>query len=348
MQHGTLVIGTQVQAQTDREQRQAIACNHSATHLLHAALRQILGDHVQQKGSLVRSQDLRFDFSHPQAVTAQQLQQIQQLVNQQIHNNTPVQTATMPLEQARQQGAIALFGEKYADAVRVLTMGQTKNRQPFSVELCGGTHVQHTGEIHLFHIMRESGIAAGIRRIEAVIGMAAYQYLMQQLTHLNQLAQQLNTSPDKLKERCTQLLQQNKQQQKQRDVLQQRLHQQTAQHLLHQAEDIGQGIQLLMQRDDMLDNESMKTLTDQLKSRLERGVICLAACPDDKPVLVVAVTRNLTSQFHAGKLMQYLVAQIDGKGGGRPDWAQGGGNNAAALPQALASIKPWLQKVLGS
>ena len=360
LHHGVMLAGIlhlqgQVQAQTDTAQRHATACNHSATHLLHAALRQILGAHVQQKGSLVRSDDLRFDFSHPQPLTSEQIQQVQQRVHQQICANSPVQTEIMSLEQAKQKGAMALFGEKYTDPVRVLTMGQMEQNdqskpnsklQPFSVELCGGTHVEQTGEIHLFHIIRETGIAAGIRRIEAVTGKYAYQYLMQQLHYLEQASQQLKTNPEKLATKITQLIQQNKQQQKQLESLQQQIDQQSCKQLLHQAEDMGQGIKLLIHRDDSLDSKSMKAVIDQLKNTLPQAVICLASSLDHKPVLVTAVTQNMTDRVHAGKLIQYLAQQIGGKGGGRADMAQGGGSDSAHLEQALASIRPWVQQAL--
>ena len=353
LHHGKVVQGAVVlqdpcHVETAKIERQATARNHSATHLLHAALRQTLGEHVQQKGSLVNSTHLRFDFSHPQPLTVEQIQQINQLVNQQIHLNTAVQTEIMPLEQAKQKGAMALFGEKYADEVRVLTMGRREQEkvfsiEPFSIELCGGTHIGQTGDIQLFHITKETGIASGIRRIEAITGATAYQHLIKQLSCFDTLVQALKTSPDKISERLQQLLQQNKAQQKQLETLQKQIARQNYQQLLSQAEDIGEGIKLLIHQDDKLDNKTARDLIDQLKNSLNKAVICLVSSTENKVSFLVGVSKSLTDKIHAGKLVQHIAAQLDGKGGGRSDLAQGGGN-PAKLAQALAGVKSWINQ----
>lgn len=338
---GSVSVGDKVSAKVDSGVRQATALNHSATHLLHAALRKILGEHVTQKGSLVDSERLRFDFSHFEAIKPEQLKAIEDLVNDQIRANSAVTTDHCNMEEAKAKGAMALFGEKYGDRVRVLTMGDG-----FSVELCGGTHVSRTGDIGLMRITSESGVAAGVRRIEAVTGAKALQ-LFDSLEQLaDDATRALKTNRDNLIEKIEQLVNQNRKLEKDLAQLKTRLATSGGGDVLSQAKDI-EGVKVLALNLEGADSKSLRDSVDQFKNKLGTAVVVLATIEDgDKVTLVAGVTQNITAQVKAGDLMRYVAEQVGGKGGGRPDMAQGGGNNAAALEGALASVSSWVEQQL--
>ncbi|SDK72454.1 alanine--tRNA ligase [Microbulbifer yueqingensis] len=342
---GSLSVGDEVEAEVSSEVRQSTALNHSATHLLHAALRKVLGDHVTQKGSLVDSERLRFDFSHPEAVTTKQLHAIEALVNAQIRANTPVHTEETDIETARKKGAMALFGEKYGDTVRVLSMGEIEDGSAFSVELCGGTHVQRTGDIGLLRIVGESGIASGQRRIEAVTGAHALALFDQAQQRLEHTAALLKTRPDTLADKVEQLLANNRKLEKELAQLKTRLASGAGGDLSSQAVDIA-GHKLLAASIDGADPKSLRDLADQMKNKLGSGVVLLAAPGEDKVALVAAVTKDLTGQVAAGDLMRFAAGKLGGKGGGRPDMAQGGGTDVAALPGMLKDVQGWVEEQL--
>ncbi len=337
---GALTVGDTVTASIDGNVRNATALNHSATHLLHAALRQVLGTHVSQKGSLVDSQRLRFDFSHNEALTAQELRQIESLVNQQIRDNTPVQVEITDMETAKKNGAMALFGEKYGDEVRVLTMGNG-----FSVELCGGTHVERSGDIGLMRIVSETGISSGVRRIEAVTGAAAlarFDDLERELTSLGAL---LKTGRDSITAKVEQLLANQRKQEKELQKLQARLAGSTGSDLAASAEDIG-GVKVLAARLDTADGKTLRTTMDQLKNKLGAAAIVLAGVDGDKVALVAGVTKAESQRVKAGDMLSMVAGQIGGKGGGRADMAQGGGGDPAGVPAALQSVSAWVARQL--
>ena len=338
---GSVKVGDKVTAKVDASVRQATALNHSATHLLHAALRKILGEHVTQKGSLVDSERLRFDFSHFEAVKPEQLKAIEALVNDQVRANSAVTTDHCDMEEAKAKGAMALFGEKYGDRVRVLTMGEG-----FSVELCGGTHVSRTGDIGLMRIISESGVAAGVRRIEAVTGANALA-LFDNLDQLvDSATRTLKTTRDNLIEKIEQLASQNRKLEKDLAQLKTQLATSGGGDVLSQAVDI-QGIKVLSLNLDGADSKSLRDSVDQFKNKLGKAVVLLAAVEDtNKVALVAGVTQNITDQIKAGDLMRHVAEQIGGKGGGRPDMAQGGGTDVAALQNALASVAPWVEQCL--
>ncbi|HNG47092.1 MAG TPA: alanine--tRNA ligase [Agitococcus sp.] len=336
---GQLLVNDTVEGQVDNTLRANTARNHSATHLLHAALRQTLGTHVQQKGSLVCADYLRFDFSHTEGVTAEQISQIESLVNGQILANSTVDTEVTDIDTAKAKGAMALFGEKYGDTVRVLSMG-TDN---FSVELCGGTHVSRTGDIGLLKITSEGGVAAGIRRIEAKTGSGALAWLAegeQALAHIGQL---VKGSRQAVADKVQQLAERNRDLEKEIERLKAKLASSASNDLLSQVQDIN-GVKLLAVKLEGADSKSLRTTLDQLKNKLASGVIVLATVEGDKVTVIAGVTADLTSRFKAGDLVQHISTQLGGKGGGRPDMAQGGGTNVAALPQALNSVSLWLQQ----
>ncbi len=335
---GSMKSGGRVLARVDNSVRQATALNHSATHLLHAALRNILGDHVTQQGSLVDSERLRFDFSHPEAMTREQIRAVEAEVNREIRANTEVQTALMSMERAREQGAMALFGEKYGDTVRVLTMGDG-----YSVELCGGTHVRRTGDIGLMRILSESGIAAGVRRIEAVTGARALALVDQLDESLDRLALTLKSGRNQLEDKARQVMEQNRQLGRELEALKMKLASVSGNDLMSSARDIA-GVKVLASRIAGADAKALRDLADQVKSRLDTGVLLLSAVDNDRVSLIAGVTKNLTSKVKAGDLVRYVAEQVDGKGGGRPDMAQGGGNNPAALDGALDSVYGWVEK----
>lgn len=335
---GSLSVGAAVKAEVDASVRQATALNHSATHLLHAALRQVLGDHVQQKGSLVDSQRLRFDFSHFEAIKPEQLKQLEDIVNREIRANSVVETEETDIDTAKAKGAMALFGEKYGDQVRVLTMGGG-----FSVELCGGTHVGRTGDIGLFKITSEGGVAAGVRRIEAVTGAAALAYLNGAEEQLKEAAGLVKGSRDNLLDKLAGLLERNRQLEKELEQLKAKAASAAGDDLAGSAVDVA-GVKVLAARLDGLDGKALLALVDQLKNKLGSGVILLGGVFEEKVVLVAGVTQDLTAKLKAGDLMKQAAAAVGGKGGGRPDMAQGGGTCAGKLDEALALAKAFVEQ----
>ena len=337
---GSIKVGDKVDAQIDSARRAAIKQNHSATHLLHAALRKVLGEHVTQKGSLVGPERLRFDFSHFEAVKPDELRLIEQMVNEQIQHNNALQTRLMPIEQAKAAGAMALFGEKYDDEVRVLSMGE------FSIELCGGTHVSRTGDIGLFKIVSEGGIASGVRRIEAVSGSGAVSYVQQLEQQAQSVASALKGDLFSISERVQQALERSKQLEKEIDQLKAKLASQAGASLLEQAENVA-GATVLITQLSATEPKALRTMLDELKNKLNSGVILLATVNDDKISLIAGVTSDLTGKVHAGQLVGWAAEQLGGKGGGRPDMAQAGGSDTAALPAVMAAAKKLVAEKLG-
>ena len=327
---GGIRVGAELQAEVDASVRQATALNHSATHLLHAALRQVLGEHVQQKGSLVDSQRLRFDFSHFEAIKPEQLKQLEELVNAEIRKNSAVEIEETDIETAKAKGAMALFGEKYGDEVRVLTMGGG-----FSVELCGGTHVSRTGDIGLFKITSEGGVAAGVRRIEGVTGAAALAWLNGAEEQLKEAATLVKGSRDNVLDKLSALIERNRLLEKELEQLKAKAASAAGNDLAGAAVDV-KGIKVLASRLDGLDGKALLAMVDQLKNKLGSAVILLGGVFEDKVVLVAGVTQDLTGKLKAGDLMRQAAAAVGGKGGGRPDMAQGGGVDAGKLDEALA------------
>jgi alanyl-tRNA synthetase len=338
---GAVSVGDGFAAKVDANVRQATALNHSATHLMHAALRKILGEHVTQKGSLVDSERLRFDFSHFEALTAEQLKAIELLVNDQIRANSAVATELCNMDAAKAKGAMALFGEKYGDTVRVLTMGDG-----FSVELCGGTHVNRTGDIGLFRITSESGVAAGVRRIEAITGAKALALFDQVEALVDTAGRSLKANRDTLIEKLDALVAHNRKLEKDLAVLKTKLATAGSGDVLSQAVDIA-GVRVLALNLEGADAKSLRETADQFKNKLGSAVVLLATVEDDKVALIAGVTQDVTSKVKAGDLMGFVAAQLGGKGGGRPDMAQGGGTNVAGLGAALASVVPWVKTQLG-
>ncbi|WP_454826589.1 alanine--tRNA ligase [Pseudomonas veronii] len=334
---GNLIVGSPVDAQVDADVRHATALNHSATHLLHAALRQVLGEHVQQKGSLVDSQRLRFDFSHFEAIKPAQIKALEDIVNAQVRKNTAVETEETDIETAKAKGAMALFGEKYGDNVRVLSMGGN-----FSVELCGGIHANRTGDIGLLKIISEGGVASGVRRIEAVTGAAALAYLNAGEEQLKEAASLVKGSRDNLIDKLSAVLERNRALEKQLEQLQAKAASAAGDDLSASAQDV-KGVNVLAARLDGQDGKALLALVDQLKNKLGRAVILLGSVHEDKVVLVAGVTKDLTGQLKAGDLMKQAAAAVGGKGGGRPDMAQGGGVDVGALDAALALTVPFVE-----
>jgi len=339
LRSGELTVGDGVEAGIDEDFRRAVMLNHSATHLMHAALRQVLGDHVQQKGSLVDADKLRFDFSHYQPLEAAEITRIETLVNNQIRGNFETQAELMDMENARNTGAMALFGEKYGDVVRVLRIGSD------SVELCGGTHVLRAGEIGLFKVIYEGGIASGVRRIEAVTGEAAVNRFIEGESTLENAAQKLKANREDLLPRIEQLQASNRNLEKQLDALKSKLASQTGGDLAAQAQDAG-GIKVLAA---MLDGANVKTLretVDQLKNKLAAAAIVLASHEGGKVTIIAGVTKAETDRIRAGDLANHVARQCGGRGGGRPDMAQAGGNQPQNLAVALESVLPWVKSQL--
>ncbi|MDZ7902678.1 MAG: DHHA1 domain-containing protein [Rheinheimera sp.] len=332
---GTLAIGDKVEAVIDVQRRDAVRKNHSATHLLHSALRQVLGEHVVQKGSLVGPERLRFDFAHFEAVKADEIRQIEKLVNAQIQANHEVTTRLMNLEAAKAAGAMALFGEKYDDDVRVLAMGD------FSTELCGGTHVARTGDIGLFKIVVESGIAAGVRRIEGVTGAGALAYLHKLEQQAQQVASLLKGDVMSIAERVVQSLDRSKALEKELEQLKAKVASAAGASLLDKAITIN-NIKVLIADLPGADAKAFRTMVDELKVKIGSGVILLATAADDKVSLIAGVTKDLTDKVHAGQLISWAAEQVGGKGGGKPDLAQAGGTQVAALPGVLAAAHDYL------
>jgi alanyl-tRNA synthetase len=337
---GALVIGAPVEAKVDAEVQHATSLNHSATHLLHEALRQVLGEHVQQKGSLVDSQRLRFDFSHFEALKPEQIKALEDIVNREVRKNTPVTTELTDIETAKAKGAMALFGEKYGDTVRVLSMGGD-----FSVELCGGIHAKRTGDISLFKIISEGGVASGVRRIEAVTGAAALAYLNAAEEQVKEAAQLVKGNRDNLIDKLSAVLDRNRQLEKQLEQLQAKAASAAGDDLSNAAVEV-KGAKVLAARLDGQDGKALLALVDQLKNKLGHAVILLGSEHEGKVVLVAGVTKDLSSQLKAGDLMKQAAAAVGGKGGGRPDMAQGGGVDVAALDQALALAVPFAEQGL--
>ncbi len=339
---GRIRIGEQLAAQVDTARRAATVLNHSATHLLHAALRQVLGTHVQQKGSLVAPDRLRFDFAHFQPVTPQELTTIEKLVNAQIRRNEPAQTELMEYDQAVASGAMALFGEKYDKDVRVLRFGD------FSVELCGGTHVGRSGDIGLFKITSESGVASGVRRIEAITGERAIDFMEQHEALIRDVAGQLRGSPDEVSSKVREVLDRVRQMEREIRVLKDKLASGSGVDLAANAVDVG-GVKVVAAQVDGADSGALRNAVDQLKSKLGSAVIVLASVDTQGKVLLVAgVTADQTSRVKAGELVGLIAAMVGGKGGGRADFAQAGGSDATALPQALASVAALVRQRLGA
>lgn len=335
LNNGHLQIGDQLDAQVDKARRARIRLNHSATHLLHAALRQVLGEHVAQKGSLVNDKYLRFDFSHFEAMKPQEIRQVEDIVNAQIRRNLAVETNIMDLEAAKAKGAMALFGEKYDQRVRVLTMGD------FSVELCGGTHASRTGDIGLFRILSESGTAAGVRRIEAVTGEGALALVHNQSSQLQDIAQLVKANSSNLNEKVRGLVEHLRSLEKE---LQQLRDQQAAQEsasLSSKAIDL-QGVKLLVTELSNTEPKMLRTMVDDLKNQLGTAVIVLATVAEGKVSLIAGVTKDLTDRVKAGELVGELARQVGGKGGGRPDMAQAGGTDVQALAGALSGVETWV------
>ncbi len=337
---GALTVGAVVDARVDAEVQHATSLNHSATHLLHEALRQVLGEHVQQKGSLVDSQRLRFDFSHFEAVKPEQIKALEDIVNREVRRNTEVQTELTDIETAKAKGAMALFGEKYGDTVRVLSMGGD-----FSVELCGGIHAKRTGDISLFKIISEGGVASGVRRIEAITGAAALAYLNTAEEQVKEAAQLVKGNRDNLIDKLSAVLERNRQLEKQLEQLQAKAASAAGDDLSNAAVEV-KGAKVLAARLDGQDGKALLVLVDQLKNKLGHAVILLGSEHEGKVVLVAGVTKDLSSQLKAGDLMKQAAAAVGGKGGGRPDMAQGGGVDVAALDQALALAVPFAEQGL--
>ncbi|MBS9435693.1 alanine--tRNA ligase [Photorhabdus noenieputensis] len=335
LEKGTLSVNRNINAVIDIERRDAIRLNHSATHLLHAALRQILGEHVSQKGSLVNDKYLRFDFSHFEAMKPEQIRQVEDLVNAKVRQNSPVVTELMDLETAKAKGAMALFGEKYEEQVRVLSMGD------FSTELCGGTHANRTGDIGLFRIIAESGTAAGIRRIEAITGKKAVESVHQQVDLLQDIAQLVKSDIHSLSEKVRMMLDRTKALEKELQQLKDQQAAQESSSLASKAKEV-KGVKLLVSQLSNTEPKMLRTMVDDLKNQLGSAIIVLSTVSDDKVSLIVGVTKDLTAKIRAGELISSVAQQIGGKGGGRPDMAQAGGSDVEALPSALDSVEEWV------
>ncbi|MDP3663573.1 MAG: alanine--tRNA ligase [Nitrosomonas sp.] len=337
LRSGRLVIKDTVLAKVNPLTRTSTANNHSATHLLHAALRQVLGKHVTQKGSLVDANRARFDFSHNAPLTVDELRETERLVNEQIRHNWVVESATMKYDDAIKRGAMALFGEKYTDVVRVIGMGE------FSTELCGGTHVPQAGQIGFFKIVTESGVAAGIRRVEAVTGKAAVEYVQQREAQLLEIAQSLKTNPQEVTQKIAQIIDNVRQTEKELTRLKTKLASSQGDDLAAQAQDI-KGIKVLAANLENADAKTLRETLDQLKDKLKTCAIILSTIEDGKITLIAGVSADLTSQIKAGELVNFVAQQVGGKGGGRPDMAQAGGTQPEHLPAALASVMSWVGK----
>ncbi|MEX7587636.1 alanine--tRNA ligase [Klebsiella pneumoniae] len=336
---GSLKVGDAVQADVDEARRQRIRLNHSATHLMHAALRQVLGTHVAQKGSLVNDKALRFDFSHFEAMKPEEIRAVEDLVNAQIRRNLAIETNIMDIDAASASGAMALFGEKYDDRVRVLRMGD------FSTELCGGTHAARTGDIGLFRITSESGTAAGVRRIEAVTGEGAMAILHAQSDQLNDIAQLLKGDSHNLGEKVRAALERTRQLEKELQQLKEQAAAQESANLSSKAEEIN-GVKLLVSELTGVEPKMLRTMVDDLKNQLGSTIVVLATVADGKVSLIAGVSKDVTDRVKAGELVGMVAQQVGGKGGGRPDMAQAGGTDASALPAALASVKGWVSAKL--
>ena len=336
---GSLKVGDAVQADVDEARRARIRLNHSATHLMHAALRQVLGTHVSQKGSLVNDKVLRFDFSHNEAMKPEEIRAVEDLVNAQIRRNLPIETNIMDLEAAKAKGAMALFGEKYDERVRVLSMGD------FSTELCGGTHASRTGDIGLFRIISESGTAAGVRRIEAVTGEGAIATVHADSDRLSEVAHLLKGDSNNLADKVRSVLERTRQLEKELQQLKEQAAAQESANLSSKAIDVN-GVKLLVSELSGVEPKMLRIMVDDLKNQLGSTIIVLATVAEGKVSLIAGVSKDVTDRVKAGELIGMVAQQVGGKGGGRPDMAQAGGTDAAALPAALASVKGWVSAKL--
>jgi alanyl-tRNA synthetase len=340
-EHGSFKVGEKIVAHIDEQSRIATGLNHSATHLLHAALQKILGDHVAQKGSLVNAHRLRFDFSHFEPVSSAQLHDIERLVNQQIRLNHAIETNIMTLDDAKKTGAMALFGEKYEEDVRVLKMGD------FSTELCGGIHASRTGDIGLIKITSEAGTASGIRRIEAVTGEMALDYIDLSESRVQEIASLVKANSETVTEKTAQLVQRSRQLEKELDTLKSKLASSAGSDLASNAQDVS-GIKVLAAILDGADTKTLRDTVDQLKNKLGTAAVILASIEDDKITLIAGVSKDITDKIRAGDLVGHVAVQVGGKGGGRPDMAQGGGNQPENLSAALDSVISWINSKLES
>ena len=339
VERGQFTLGEQVQAEVDEECRLATAAHHSVTHLLHAALRQVLGSHVAQKGSQVGPDRLRFDFSHFEPLTMATIRRVEELVNAEIRKNHEINTRLMSIDDAKQSGAMALFGEKYDDEVRVVGMGE------FSTELCGGTHAKRTGDIGFFKIISESGVAAGIRRIEAVAGQSAIDYMYQLGEQIDETASLIKGDQFSIAAKVRQFIDRTRSLERELEQLKAKLASHTGANLLSQVVQVN-GQQVLVAELEGVDPKSLRTTLDELKNRLQSGILLLATVADGKVSLIAGVTNDLTVKVKAGELVNMVAQQVGGKGGGRPDMAQAGGTEPQALPAALERVIPWLEERL--
>jgi alanyl-tRNA synthetase len=334
-------VGERVMAAVDCAARASAAWNHSATHLMHAALRKVLGAHVQQKGSLVDAQRTRFDFSHNEPISDAQLRQVEDLVNREIRHNTEISVRVMKYDDAIKAGAMALFGEKYGDEVRVIGMGE------FSTELCGGTHVRRTGDIGFFKIVSESGVAAGIRRVEAVTADGALAWVQEQEARLAEAAGVLKAQPQELSQKIAQIIEGARALEKELARLKSKVASAQGDDLAAQALEVS-GVKVLAVPLDGADAKTLRETMDKLKDKLKSAVIVLASAEGGKASLIAGVTPDLTSKLRAGELVNFVAQQVGGKGGGRADMAQAGGSEPAKLPAALASVQAWVRQRLSS
>ncbi len=343
MVEGSLSVGASVRGEVDASLRTATLRNHSATHLLHEALRMVLGDHVQQKGSLVNAERLRFDFSHFEPMTAEQIAEVERIVNAQILANAPTKIEQMSLAEAKAKGAAALFEAKYADNVRVLTIGA----DDFSIELCGGTHVSRSGDIGCCHVISEVGIASGVRRIEAITGENALAYFREQEARVQRLGERLKTRPEQVEARVQSLVERNRSLEKELEQLKAKLASAAGSDMLSQVQEVA-GVKLLVTQLEGVSGKDLRGVLDQLKNKLGSGVIMLGVADADagKVSLIAGVTADLTGRVKAGELVNHVASQVGGKGGGRADMAQAGGSQPDALPGALNSVPAWLENTL--
>jgi alanyl-tRNA synthetase len=337
---GELAVGVEVRPEVNAELRGATIRNHSATHLMHKALRLVLGEHVAQKGSLVTPERLRFDFSHFEPMTPEQLAEVERLVNEQILANAPTKIEQMSLDQAKAKGAAALFEAKYADSVRVLTIGA----DDFSIELCGGTHVARSGDIGCFHIVSEQGIASGVRRLEAITGEGALAWFREQEARLNRIGERLKAKPEQVEERVESLVERNRTLEKELERLKAKLASAAGSDMLSQAREIA-GVKVLATRLEGVSGKELRNVLDQLKNKLGSGIVVLGVADKEagKVSLIAGVTDDLTGRVKAGELVNHVASQVGGKGGGRADMAQAGGSDVAALPGALDSVPAWVE-----
>jgi alanyl-tRNA synthetase len=332
VESGTITVGDRVEAVVDEDRRRATALNHTTTHLLHAALREVLGDHVKQAGSLVSSERLRFDFSHFTQVTREQLKEVEALVNLHIRGNHPVSTVETSREEAVKTGAMAIFEERYGDKVRLVRVGEDVSK-----ELCGGTHTARTGDIGVFVIVGEGAVAANVRRIEALTGKGALEYLQRQDDEIKDAAMFLKTTPDRLRERIDQILSDQKAKEKEIESLKSKIMHMQSGDILEDVRDLD-GVQAVVKEIEADSPKDLREYADKIKDKLKSGVIVLGAKKDDKVMLICSVTDDLTKKFKAGDIIKRLSEIVGGKGGGRPDMAQGGGNKPEELGRALESV----------